>query len=86
MQPQVGPAFQEVSQISERIQAQAVIPIVGKMGHKYTDLQKRRKREIEFSFVRSSSLNSSLCYYNISANIVKYVNVMTLVVTPQCFL
>ncbi len=52
LQPQVGPAFQEVSQISERIQAQAVIPIVEKMGHKYTDLQRGRKREIEFSFVR----------------------------------
>ncbi len=51
MQPQVGPAFQEVSQISERIQTQAVVPIVGKMGHKYTDLQRGRTREIKFSLV-----------------------------------
>lgn len=52
MQPKVGPAFQEVSQISERIQTQAIVPIVGKMGHKYTDLQRGRKREIEFPLVR----------------------------------
>ncbi len=51
MQPQVGPAFQEVSQISERIQTQAVVPIVGKMGHKYTDLQRGTAREIKFSLV-----------------------------------
>lgn len=52
VQPKVGPAFQEVSQISERIQTQAIVPIVGKMGHKYTDLQRGRKREIEFPLVR----------------------------------
>lgn len=39
LQSQVGPALHEVGQVNESVQPQAVVPVVGQVGHEDADLE-----------------------------------------------
>lgn len=41
LQSQVGPALHEVGQVHKGVRAQAVIPVVGQVGHENADLKRK---------------------------------------------